>query len=372
MTGLYLHIPFCRKACTYCDFHFSTSLGRRDKVLAAMRTEITQRRAELSGQPLGTVYFGGGTPSLLSADELTELFAALREVATVTPGAEITLEANPDDVDKARLEQWLAAGITRISLGVQSFREDRLRWIGRAHNAQQSLAAIGLIAKAPLVSWTIDLIYGLPHMAMAEWDEQLRIALDHGMPHLSAYALTVEERTALHKQVVSGAVVPSADADQVAQFERTIERMEAAGLEQYEISNFGRPGHYAMHNSNYWKGVPYVGIGPSAHSFSGSTRRWNVASNGRYVQAMASGDTYWEQESLSAAQRTNEMLLTGLRTKWGVALDELPVDIRLTERAVLDRHVGSGDLVLADGRLFLTRKGRSFADRIASDLFTGT
>src|SRR5690606_30255318 len=230
----------------------------------------------------------------------------------------------------------------------------------------------GLVAKAGLASWTIDLIYGLPGMTLAEWDAQLSTALAHGMPHLSAYCLTVESRTALHKQVASGRVQLPSDAAQAAQFEHLIRRMSEAGLVQYEISNFGREGHFAKHNTSYWQGVPYLGIGPSAHSFHGRERRWNVANNVRYAEGVEQGSTYWEGEALTPAQRINEQVLTGLRTIWGVELAPLGTAFRQVNASTIHRYIALNELEERDGRLVLTRKGRNFADRIASDLFMPT
>ena len=368
MPGIYLHIPFCRRACTYCDFHFSTSTRSRAAVLDAMRIEMDTRAQEVSGA-VGSIYFGGGTPSLLDPARIMDLMLQVRTLFLVNSDAEVTMEANPDDIDPDRLDAWKAAGITRISLGTQSFRDDRLAWMGRAHTAQQALRGINLIARSGFHSWTVDLIYGLPDMSLQEWDEQLTIALDHGMPHLSAYCLTVEARTALAHQVKKRLVTMPDDTAQAGQFDHLVARMEQAGLIPYEISNFGREGHIAVHNTNYWKGVPYIGIGPSAHSFDGSRRRWNVANNAVYLKAVPEGTPYFEEEMLTTAQRVNERLLTGLRTIWGVDLRTLGDDIRTRERATLDKYMDQGDILLADDRLVLTLKGRRFADRIASDLF---
>jgi len=368
MAGLYLHIPFCKQACTYCDFHFSTKQDGQGRVLSAMRRELLGRRGEVD-TALGSIYFGGGTPSLLGHADITMLLELSREHFVIADAAEVTLEANPDDITEETLERWKTAGVTRMSLGIQSFRDDRLKWMGRAHNADEARRSIELIAKAGFASWTIDLIYGLPEMTLEEWDEQLTIALDHGMPHLSAYCLTVEERTALHHQVKMGLVRPANDEAQVAQFEHLVQRMDHAGRVQYEISNFGRDGHFAVHNSNYWKGVPYIGIGPSAHSFDGVKRRWNVANNARYVDAIDKGERYWEEETLTHAQRVNERLMTGLRTIWGVDLRTLGDNVLARERPVIDRYSDQGDLFIEGERLLLTPKGRRFADRIASDLF---
>lgn len=368
MSGLYFHIPFCRKACTYCDFHFSTSLKLRDAMLDAMRRELDERVEENDAE-VGTIYFGGGTPSLLSPEEITAFIDRTKHRFRVEPNAEVTLEANPDDISKERLAAWKEIGITRISLGTQSFRDERLRFMGRAHDSAQALKSIDLIAKAGFASWTIDLIYGLPQMTLAEWDEQLTIALDHGMPHLSAYCLTLEPRTALAHQVAKGLVHMPADDDQSAQFDLLMERMEGAGLDHYEISNFGKPGHWSRHNNSYWEGVPYLGIGPSAHSFNGRERRWNVSNNAKYIAALSKGEPYSEKEVLTAAQRTNEALLTGLRTSAGVPIARLEVDAIGRNSSAVERYVSSGHLLLVDGRLVLTKAGRHFADRIAADLF---
>ena len=369
MAGLYLHIPFCKQACTYCDFHFSTSIGQRERVMEAMRSELRTRAGEARDGALGSIYLGGGTPSIAGAKQLEALFSGIHKWFLVDPAAEVTIEANPDDIRAAGLEQWKALGITRVSLGIQSFRDNRLKWMGRAHNAAEARRSIELIAKAGFASWTVDLIYGLPEMTLEEWDEQLTIALDHGMPHLSAYCLTVEERTALHHQVMKGLVRPANDEAQAMQFDHLVQRMERAGLVQYEISNFGKEGHFAVHNSNYWKGVPYIGIGPSAHSFDGVKRRWNVANNMRYVDAIEKGERYWEEETLTHGQRVNERLMTGLRTIWGVDLGTLGDDVLVREQRTIDRYIHQGDLFIRDERLLLTPKGRRYADRIASDLF---
>ena len=368
MSGLYVHIPFCRKACTYCDFHFSTS-NDRSAVLDAMVLELIRRSKELDDGSVSTIYFGGGTPSLLEPGRISAFIQQAHDLLRVERDAEVTLEANPDDITAGRLAEWKAGGVTRISLGTQSFRDDRLKWMGRAHDAQQALRSIDLIAKAGFNSWTIDLIYGLPGMTLTEWDEQLTIALDHGMPHLSAYCLTIEPRTALAHQVTKGLVLASDDADQSAQFDRLMERMEGAGSVHYEISNFGMPGHFSRHNSSYWDGVPYLGIGPSAHSFNGTQRRWNVSNNTQYTKAVEDGTTYWESEELTPFQRTNERLMTGLRTLAGVDISKLEVDALRINSSAFQRHASKGHISAVDGRLVLSKAGRHFADRIASDLF---
>lgn len=368
MPGIYFHIPFCRRACIYCDFHFSTT-GEKDALLDAMERELVARSRELGDAPVSTLYFGGGTPSLLEPERIASFMQLAHDLLRVQRDAEVTLESNPDDVTPERIAQWKAAGVNRVSLGVQSFRAERLKWMGRAHDAQQASESIKLISRAGFASWTIDLIYGLPQMSLEEWNEQLRIALDHGMPHLSAYCLTVEPKTALAHQVKHAQVAMPGDEDQSAQFDLLMERMAGAGLEHYEISNFGKPGHHSRHNSSYWEGVPYLGIGPSAHSFDGLSRRWNVANNARYTRAVTSGEPYWKEERLTPAQRTNERLLTGLRTSNGVELSQLERDVLRLQPKAIERWTAGGHLLHADGRLVLTKAGRLFADRIASDLF---
>lgn len=370
MSGLYLHIPYCKKACTYCDFHFSTSLKTREGVLAAMHRELEERAPEIAGATMATVYFGGGTPSLMAPQEIGAFIDQARRLFTVEEDAEATLEVNPDDVTDRRLDEWKAIGITRLSIGIQSFREERLRFMGRAHTADQSQRALELIARASFASWTLDLIYGLPGMTMDEWNEQLDRALAFAPPHISSYCLTVEPKTTLAHRVHAGDVHMPGDADQAAQFERLIERAEGAGLVQYEISNFGREGHFSRHNTSYWKGIPYLGIGPGAHSFDGrAVRRWNVANNNAYQRLAGAGERHWQEETLTPAQRTNEMLLTGLRTMWGVMVADLPIDPRGENAALIGHYMQRGDLEMRDDRLVLTRAGRNFADRIAADLF---
>lgn len=334
-----------------------------------MEQELEQRADELPDKEIATIYFGGGTPSLISPSRIERFLEKAHRILHISGGAEVTMEANPDDITPEKLAIWKALGINRLSLGTQSFREDRLQFMGRAHTADQALRSIQAIARADYRSWTIDLIYGLPGMTLDEWDEQLTIALDHGMPHLSAYCLTVEPRTALAHQVQKAIVKMPGDDAQSNQFDRLMERMAQAGLIHYEISNFGLPEHFSQHNSSYWEGVHYLGIGPSAHSYNGHTRRWNVSSNVRYTSAISHGSTYWESEELTAAQRTNETLLTGLRTLAGVRLEKLEVDALAENARAFRQYKEQGHLRVEDGRLILTSAGRHFADRIAQDLF---
>ena len=368
MSGLYFHIPFCRKACTYCDFHFSTRFDRMDALVQALRTELLRRSHEFRGEAVDTIYLGGGTPSLLSERDLSAILDDVRKQTQVSADAEMTMEVNPDDVSTEAIAAWKRIGITRLSIGIQSFRDDRLAAMGRAHDAQQSASSLEMIAAAGFSSWTMDLIYGLPGMTEAEWTAQIEQALSFNPPHISAYCLTVEPRTALHKQVERGEVIPAPDEDQAFQFELLAERLEAAGYVHYEISNYGKPDHFSRHNTSYWQGVPYVGIGPSAHSFDGSVRRWNVANNNRYIGGVNAGEVYWEEERPTIQQRTNERIMTGLRTIWGVELTELDGLTSTTGRTI-DGYAASGHLLRKGNRIVLTKAGKLLADRIAADLF---
>ena len=373
MAGLYFHIPFCKKACTYCDFHFSTTLDRVEAMVQALRTELQRRTHELRGEAVHTIYFGGGTPSLLPERDLSAILNDVRKQTHVSDNAEVSMEVNPDDVSTEAIAAWKRIGITRLSIGIQSFNEERLRFMGRAHDAKQSVRSLELIAAAGFNSWTMDLIYGLPGMTEAEWNEQIEQALSFNPPHISAYCLTVEPRTALHKQVDRGEVIAAPDEDQALQFELLAERLEAAGYVHYEISNYGKPDHFSRHNTSYWQGVPYIGIGPSAHSFDGAVRRWNIANNNRYIGGVNAGEVYWEEERPTVQQRTNERIMTGLRTMWGVDLAELDGLTATTERT-MDCYAASGHLLRSrtaagGNRIVLTKAGKLLADRIAADLF---
>lgn len=364
MAGVYFHIPFCRKACTYCDFHFSTNLNGKEALVRAMHEELALRRSELVS-PFETIYFGGGTPSLLSKKELKSFIDSVEKTAT----AEITLEVNPDDVSKRSIDDWLSVGVNRLSIGVQSFFDEQLQFMGRAHNQQQAVASLELISKAGFDSWTLDLIYGLPGLSLDGWKQTIDTALSFSPPHISAYCLTVEERTALHHQVKKGTISLPSNEAQAEQLETLVSILSASAYLQYEISNFAQNDHFAKHNTNYWRRVQYLGIGPSAHSFIGSERRWNVANNVRYIQGVQNNGTYWEQEIIDERTASNERIMTGLRTMWGVDLNSLGSTFNDEQMDTIARYSKRGLLELSPERLVLTPQGRLLADRIASDLF---
>lgn len=372
MAGLYLHIPFCKQACYYCDFHFSTSLGQVEALCAALIQELEQRAPDWQEAPLSTIYFGGGTPSLLSASQLDHLMEAIFRLFQVEANAEITLEANPDDLTMVKLNELKDAGINRLSIGIQSFREEDLVRMNRAHNAQEALQCIRLAREMGFDNLTADLIYALPELTDADWVANVDQLMAMKLPHFSAYSLTVEEKTPLEAYIRKGKI--NAVPDEVAprQFELLMDMAAAHGYAHYEISNFALSGHQARHNSNYWNGSKYLGIGPSAHSFDGERRWWNVSNNSAYIKSIQAGILPAEYELLDQRTRYNEYVLTALRTEKGISLDFIqqhfgPKLLRYFSSNLQECepkwYKSIGDVVV------LTRAGKHYADRMASDLF---
>jgi oxygen-independent coproporphyrinogen-3 oxidase len=373
MSGLYLHIPFCRQACHYCDFHFSTVRKTLPDLMEAMRQELRMRADELPGRQLETVYFGGGTPSILPFEELEATLRLVRELFDLSPEAEITLEANPDDLESRSLEQWRESGINRLSVGIQSFHEADLRYMNRVHTAQEALSAVRRAREAGFDLLTIDLIYGTPGMDDERWQDNLETLRSLALDHFSAYSLTVEPRTALDR-LIRQRVLRGIDEDQAArQFGMLLDWAEANGFEHYEISNFARPGRYARHNTAYWFGMPYLGIGPSAHSFDGRVRSAAIRNNPEYIRSIQSGRLPLEREELSPASAFNEYILTRLRTQWGVLLEDVRVRFGETVwnelRSALAEPHSQGLIELVSGGFRLTRQGKYFADAVAGMLF---
>ncbi len=373
--GIYLHIPFCRQACVYCNFHFSTSLRYKEDVLAAMMQELVMQKAYLAGRSISTIYFGGGTPSLLTADEINRLIDTIQQHYKVENLAECTLEANPDDLSREHLRALRHTPISRFSIGVQSFRDEDLQYMKRAHNAQQADTAIKGAQDAGFENLTIDLIYGIPGLNDKAWKGNLNKVAELAIPHFSAYALTVEERTALHHAIATNKAAPVDNEQAAAQLMILMEHAAGMGYEHYEISNLARPGMYAIHNTNYWRGLPYLGIGPSAHSFDGHNRRhWNVANNIRYTEAILKHNTLQkEEEVLSHRDRVNEYIMTSLRTQWGCDLNHIAQEWDDTTAAITAKAAELFQekkwLYEQDRKLILTNNGKLFADRIAAELF---
>ena len=373
MSGIYLHIPFCKQACYYCNFHFSTSLSQKDSLVACLLREMELQQSYLEGQTVDTIYFGGGTPSLLTETDLRRLMEKLRALFPIHPDAEITLEANPDDLLPGKLYELKAAGINRLSIGIQSFHEADLKWMNRAHNSRQALACIQHAQAAGFRNLSIDLIYGGPTLSDEGWKENVQQAIALQIPHLSCYALTVEPGTALD-HFIRKHKVPPVDPDKAARhFELLMQWMSEAGYEHYEISNFCLPGWHSRHNSSYWKGTPYLGLGPSAHSFNGRSRQWNVSNNTRYIQSIEHGRPPFEREELTPEIRLNEYIMTSLRTSEGCDLDVVAArfgdDKRRRLEAGSKKFIEAGHMKMKGSSLALTREGRLFADGIAAELF---
>jgi len=373
VAGIYLHIPFCKKACHYCDFHFSTSLQYKDELLNAMHTEIAMQQQYLQGQTIQTIYFGGGTPSLIGALEIQKLIDKITSHHTVSADAEITLEANPDDLDATSVKGLKHTGINRFSIGVQSFFEEDLIWMNRAHNAMEADSAVKRVQDAGFENITLDLIYGYPLLSNEKWQSNIQKAIHLDIPHVSAYGMTVEPRTALAAFISKGKQQSMNESQSAEQYLTLIEMLETGGFEHYETSNFAKPGCYSRHNTNYWKGVSYLGIGPSAHSFNGASRQWNIANNAKYISGILKGNIPAEHEILSQKNRINEYIMTSLRTAWGMDLDKIEKDFGSDYRNIitqsLPEFLEKRQIILEKGTIKLTREGKLFADSIAAELF---
>lgn len=375
MAGIYIHIPFCRQACNYCNFHFSTSLHYKNDFVAALLNEIQLQAAAnyLQDQSIATIYFGGGTPSLLTIEELQQIMRALQQHFTVTADAEITLEANPDDVTDEKLLGWKTLGINRLSIGIQSLFEEDLQWMNRAHTAEEAKQVITKARAAGFNSFTVDLIYGTPGLTDEKWLSNINWVLQQNINHLSCYALTVEEKTPLDK-LIRQQKKTNVDAEQQSrQFILLMNELQKAGFEHYEISNFAKPGYRSKHNSSYWKGVHYLGLGPSAHSFNGISRQWNVANNQQYIQALQQHTIPFEKEELTKEQQLNEYIMTSLRLLEGCDLHYVEQQYGIAAAARLrtdaTAFVIKGSLTITNDHLILTQTGKLFADSIAADLF---
>ena len=375
MSGIYIHIPFCRQACHYCNFHFSTSLQLKQNFVAALINEIkiTPLFETASGkETCNTIYFGGGTPSLLETQDLLKILAALHTKFSIASDAEITFEANPDDITPQKLNAWKHAGINRLSVGIQSFQEAELVWMNRAHSATDSLRCLDEVTAAGFTDYSIDLIYGSPLLTDEQWQQNVSIAIKKNIPHLSCYALTVEPKTALDKMIHQHKKQPVDPERQAQQFLLLTKWMEQAGYEHYEISNFAKPGKRSKHNSSYWQGKKYYGFGPSAHAYDGKSRRWNVANNALYIQALQKNSLPYQEEILTETQRINEYIMTSLRTIEGIDLAKINsfgktyYDVLMT---TANKYLHTEKLMQTTTALILTREGKLFADGIAADLF---
>jgi oxygen-independent coproporphyrinogen-3 oxidase len=372
MAGVYIHIPFCKQACHYCDFHFSTSLKYRDEMVQAIIKEITLQKNYLSSETIETIYFGGGTPSLLNAGEINQIIDTITGLHTVATNAEITLEANPDDLHQQAVQALRQTPVNRFSIGIQSFFDEDLQWMNRAHRSDEAEASVKRAQDAGFENITVDLIYGYPLLTDAKWKQNMATVFALGVPHVSAYSLTVEPRTALASFIKNKKQPPVNDQQSAEQILALMDAMQAKGFEHYEISNFSKPGQYSRHNTNYWRGVKYLGIGPSAHSFNGDTRQWNIPNNAKYLAELVAGTIPSEIEILTEENRLNEYIMTSLRTMWGLDLNKLETIAAGTKSILLKESLPffNKQWLFQEGDILtLTQSGKLYADHIAGELF---
>ncbi len=372
MAGIYIHIPFCKKACNYCNFHFSVNQQLMPELVDAIIKEAVIAQSYLL-KNVETIYFGGGTPSLLSGKQLGFILKELQAIFLISASAEITLEANPDDITAEKLAEWKEVGINRLSIGIQSFFDEDLTWMGRAHNAKQAVESITSAKNAGFTNISIDLIYGGPTLTDEHWQQNLQIAVDLLIPHLSCYALTVEPKTALAKKIKRKELNDVDHKKQASHFKQLQELAEKAGYEHYEISNLALPGKRSIHNSNYWSGEHYLGLGPAAHSYNGNSRQWNVSNNSLYIKSIQQHVIPSEIELLTITQKLNEYMMTSLRTSGGIGLNNIvsiagePISAMIIKDC--EKYIANGKMKLLSGYLVLTNEGKFFADGIAADLF---
>ncbi len=374
MAGIYIHIPFCRQKCNYCNFYSLASTKYVSQVSQAIVSELAQRSSYLGGEKVETIYFGGGTPSLLYAPEIEGIINAVFKNYNTDSGVEITLEANPDDLTPAKLKAFSVAGINRLSIGIQSFREEDLKYLSRTHTPAQISRCITDAKQAGFQNLSIDLIYGIPTLTYEGWKENLEKAFSFGIPHISAYSLTVEEKTPLDVLIRKGKISPVEESPALLHYQSLVSWMQLHRYEHYEVSNFCLPGQYSRHNTAYWQGKPYLGVGPSAHSFNGSSRCWNVSNLVRYIESIGNGKVESESELLSPVTQLNEYIMTSLRTMWGCDLvavrDKFGAEV--AEKLLLDAlgFIEKQQMIYREGKLTLTAGGLLFADGIASELFS--
>lgn len=377
MAGIYIHIPFCKQKCSYCDFHFSTNFKHKSELLAALQKEIILQKDHFKTETINTIYFGGGTPSVLTEKELNLLLEVIYSNYKVNENIELTMECNPDDITSKKINEYKKNGVNRLSIGIQSFFDDDLQFFNRAHNASEAEQSILMTQDAGIDNITLDLIYNSPLLTLKKWGQNLDKFINLKVPHLSAYTLTVEPKTTLHHLVKTKQTNLPTDEQAIEQFKLLIEKTKQAGLIHYEVSNFGKEGYFSKHNSNYWKGENYLGIGPSAHSFIKNTtsqkRSWNVANNTQYIKAINQGTPYFEEEFINETTAFNEYILTRLRTIWGLDLAYMkntfnPVLLRHFEKE-LQVYKNTELITISKNTVTLTTKGIFMVDKITADLF---
>ena len=372
MSGIYIHIPFCKQACFYCDFHFSTSLKKKDELISSLIHEIELRKNELNNEVIETIYFGGGTPSLLNQLEIDSIINAVYENHEVILNPEITLEANPDDLTKRKIIELSKSRINRLSIGIQSFFEEDLKLMNRAHNAEEAVRCLSE-ATHYFKNISVDLIYGIPGLSNKQWKKNIDIVLSSGITHISSYALTVEPKTALESLIKKGMIDEVSDLQAQEQFYILLEELSKHNFTHYELSNFAKDGAFSKNNSSYWQGKSYLGIGPSAHSFDGKQRSWNIKNNSKYISSILQSKLPIKRELLSITDQYNEYVMTGLRTIWGVSLEKVTREFGKEYHTYLllqsEKYRAEELLYIEDEKLKTTQKGKFLSDGISADLF---
>jgi len=372
MAGIYIHIPFCRQKCYYCDFYKTLNTSLTKSFFSTLKKEVQQNSDYLENEPVETIYFGGGTPSVLTENELTEIINLLNNEFHVLPSAEITFEANPDDLSTEYLKGIYNAGVNRLSIGIQSFQDKHLIKMNRRHNTNQAVESVENAAKTGFENISVDLIYGLPNLTDNEWNESLNRVFQLPVQHLSAYHLTYHEGTVFYNWLKKGTLNELKEPQSISQFNMLIKEAEKNGFEQYEISNFAKSRMYSKHNKSYWFGRKYLGLGPSAHSFNGVSRRWNISSVEDYIKAIQNNKSYFEEEVLSENNKYNEYILTRIRTVWGVSTDFIQSNFGEKKVAHFLKNIAkykSSDLVIQDNNVFtLTKNGLFVSDEIMTNL----
>ncbi|QSE98333.1 radical SAM family heme chaperone HemW [Fulvivirga lutea] len=367
MAGIYVHIPFCKQACHYCDFHFSTNQDQQTKMVSSIVKEIELQKGYLN-EPVKTIYFGGGTPSMLNENELNAILSVIHSTFDTSSCEEITLEANPDDLSMSQLAMLHQVGVNRLSIGMQSFDDNVLKFLNRAHSSKESVQVLADLTKSGFKNVSVDLIYGIPDRSHKLWLEDIKKLVDFAPQHISAYCLTIEPNTAFGNWAKKGKLNPVSEDFAAEQFEMLVSELIKAGYEHYEISNFCLPGFESKHNSSYWRQKPYLGLGPSAHSYNLESRQSNVSNNVKYMKSIEEGKIPFTIENLTETDKANDYLLTSLRTKWGVDLTLFDLDKKL-DRKYIDHLVTTKKIRRAQNMLFLTQEGKLIADKITEDLF---
>ena len=372
MSGIYIHIPFCKKACHYCDFHFSTSFKHKDQMINSLKHEILIRNRELKDEKIESIYFGGGTPSVLNIREINSLIETVYDNYLVNDSFEITLEANPDDLTDEKILELFNSKVNRLSIGVQSFFEKDLKLMNRSHTSNQAMNCIKSAVKY-FDNISVDLIYGIPGLDNSRWKENIEILISHNISHISAYALTVEPKTALKKYIDNGIIAPIDDSQSQEQFYILLDILENHDYENYELSNFAKNKLYSVNNSAYWTRKNYIGIGPSAHSFNGNDRLWNIKNNVKYIESINNNILPNSKEVLSLIDKFNETVMFGLRTSRGISFVDIENDFGSIYKNQLIKnsqtHINNEFLIIKNNYLYITRKGKFLSDGIASDLF---